>query len=136
MNREIMIKEAIRRMKKLGIHQPAIEQFQEDGTVTRSETKFGFHYWVEEPELEWIRTFEAEHNVLVYYVIRTEYVEVGTHDTYLYVENEREEWSMFDDNLPYMAIFGYVNNVTYPDYSEFGTIGIKVGPAGGLVRTA
>lgn len=43
---------------------------------------------------------------------------------------------MFDDNLPYMAIFGYVNNVTYPDYSEFGTIGIKVGPAGGLVRTA
>ncbi len=56
MNREIMIKEAIRRMKKLGIHQPTIEQFQEDGTVTRSETKFGFHYWVEEPELEWIRT--------------------------------------------------------------------------------
>lgn len=126
--------EAIRRMKMLGIFPETIKQF-EAGYVSRSEPPFGAYYWVEGEELEALRKFEEEHDCLVYTVVRS-YTSIGMMDSYLFVGDDVEEWELDRDDLKEGYAFSYTVNHNAPDCSEFGTIGIKLSVAAGLVRTS
>lgn len=126
--------EAIRRMKMLGIFPETIKQF-EAGYVSRSEPPFGAYYWVEGEELEALQKFEEEHDYLVYTVVRS-YTSIGMMDSYLFVGDDVEEWELDRDDLKDGYAFSYTVNYDAPDCSEFGTIGIKLSVAAGLVRTA
>lgn len=126
--------EAIRRMKMLGIFPETIKQF-EAGYVSRSEPPFGAYYWVEDEELEALRKFEEEHDCLVYTVVRS-YTSIGLMDSYLFVGDDIEGWELDRDDLENGYAFTYTVNYDAPDCSEYGTIGIKLAAAAGLVRTA
>lgn len=126
--------EAIRRMKMLGIFPETIKQF-EAGYVSRSEPPFGAYYWVDGEELEALRKFEEEHDCLVYTVVRS-YTSIGLMDSYLFVGDDVEEWELDRDDLENGYAFTYTVNHDAPDCSEYGTIGIKLAAAAGLVRTA
>ena len=126
--------EAIRRMKMLGIFPETIKQF-EAGYVSRSEPPFGAYYWVEGEELEALRKFEEEHDCLVYTVVRS-YTSIGMMDSYLFVGDDVEEWELDRDDLKDGYAFSYTVNHNAPDCSEFGTIGIKLSVAAGLVQTS
>lgn len=127
--------EAVRRMNLLGIYPETIRQFEKENLVSLSEPPFGAYFWVEGEELEAIRKFEAEHNALVYTVVRARYVELGKLDAYLFVGDEIEEWDADDEGLKKGEAFAYVVNHNDPWCSEFGCIGIELGLGAGLVRT-
>lgn len=125
--------EAVARMKLLGIFPQTIKQF-EQGYVSISEPPFGAFYWAEGEDLERIRQFEAEHNALVYVVVRS-YTEFGKMDCYLYVSDYDEEWPMDHEGIRDREVVAYVYNHDAPDCSEMGYIGIAPTPAAGLRRT-
>lgn len=127
--------EAIRRMERMGVYNETILQFK-DGHISYSQPPFGAFYWVDGEELEAIRAFEQKHNALVYMVVRCDFGDLGVMDSYLYVEDEQDEWGFFDDDIKHNIAFTYTVSYADPDCSEFGSIGIKMGLAGGPVRTA
>lgn len=134
-SKEAKKSEAIARMKALGVFPETIRQFEKEDLVSKSEPPFGAFYWVEDDELEELRTWEEEHNALVYLVVRS-YTTFGTMDSYLFVSDYEEEWEYDRNDLPCGIVFAYTLNRTYPDFSEFGSIGVKKTIAAGLVRTA
>lgn len=127
--------EAIRRMKRMGVYNETIRQFSA-GLISRSEPPFGAFYWVEDEDLDAVREFEEKHNALVYMVVRAYFGGFGMMDSYLFVEDERDEWAFFDNDMSINSTFTYTISYDDPDCSEFGSIGIKMGIAGGPVRTA
>lgn len=126
--------EAVKRMGMLFVHDETIRQFAEKGRISRSEPPFGTLYWVDNKELEEIRSWEAEHGARVYMVVRS-YTIFGTMDAYLYVSSNRDEWEDDQQLIRNGETFAYVVNRDAPFCSEPGSIGIKLTPAKGLVRT-
>lgn len=130
--------EAIARMKKLGIFPQTIKQFEDEGYISISEPPFGAFYWAEDEDLERIRQFEAEHNALVYVVIRS-YTNIGKMDSMLFVSDYPEEWEMdrgdVAGDVANWQQVAYVYNHDAPDCSEMGAIGIAPTAAAGLCRT-
>ena len=127
-------KEAIKRLKKLRVYEEVIEQFEKEGLINMSEPPFGACYWPTDNELTMIREFEQEHNAVVYHVIRS-FMEFGTCDCYLFVSDYEEEWEQEVEYTKRGSAFVYVYNHDEPAFSEFGSVGIKLTPAGGLART-
>ena len=133
--REEQKREAIARMKAIGIFPETIRQFERSGYVSVSEPPLGAWYWAEGEDLEHIREFESENDATVYCVIRTYYRELGVMDSYLYVSKYPEEW---DDDMALLNVgecCAYVYNRDDPELSEFGYIGFELTPAAGLLRT-
>lgn len=126
-------REAIRRMKKLGVYPETINQFKA-GYISRSEPPLGAFYWVEGEELKRIRKFESEYNALVYLVVRA-YTSFGTLDSYLYVSDHKDEWADDNDRLEHLCPFTYTANQTDPNLDDMGTICIEKTIAAGFVRT-
>lgn len=52
----------------------------------------------------------------------------------LYVSRFQNEWEMEKQELKRRAVLAYVNNISDPDNSEFGHIGISVDLTGKLSR--
>lgn len=125
--------EAVARMKALGIFPETVEQFEAMGRVGISEPPFGAFYWAEGEDLERIRSFEEQHDALVYAVVRS-FTVIGRMDAYLYVSDYAEEWDLDRDGLKGMEPLAYVYNHDMPDCSEFGCIGIELSTAAGLLR--
>lgn len=128
--------EAIRRMNRMGVFNATIRQFEKEGHISRSDPPFGAFYWVEDEDLDAVRKFEEKHNALVYMVVRAYFGGFCMMDSYLFVEDERDEWAFFDNDMSINSTFTYTISYNDPDCSEFGSIGIKMGIAGGPVRTA
>lgn len=143
--REKQSKEAQRRMIALGVPNEVINRFVAFGTKFFA-GKTGSEYkpissrplhkkW--ECAFDRISEFEAQHNALVYLVIRSESL-VGIMDSYLFVSASEDEWGQDcdllsrDEPCPHV----YVYNVTSPKCSQFGYIPIKKTDGGGLYRTA
>lgn len=126
-------KEAIFRMKKLGIYKPIVKQFQDENMVSESAPPMGACFWIEGEQLERIREFEKKHNALVYHVIHS-YSDFGEMESYLYVSDYKSEWNADHEDLAYGQQLAYVYNHDMPDCSEFGSIGIKLTAAAGLKR--
>lgn len=126
-------KEAIKRMKEWGIFPQTIKQFENEGLISESAPPFGACYWIEGEQLERVREFEKEHDALVYHVIHS-YTNIGEMEAYLYVSNYIDEWKYDHEDIKEGQQLCYVYNHDAPYCSEFGTIGIKLTPAAGLVR--
>ena len=124
--------QAIERMKKLGIMEQPIKEFEDEDKLNLSEVA-GYLYWLDDDEKEMVKKFEEENNALVYHIIKTN-TNIGMLYNLLYVSEHVEEWDMDMDDLSEEQAFAYVLNKTMPDCSEFGTIGIKPS-VGGLIRT-
>ena len=83
--------EAVERMRLLNIFDETIRQYAEDGFVSRSESPFGMLYWVQEEELDKLKSWEAKHDARVYLVIRSN-TQFGIVDSYLFVSKYKQEW--------------------------------------------
>lgn len=130
--RERQKAEAIERMKKLSIMEQPIKEFEEEGKLNLSGNG-GILYLLNDEQQKMVEDFEKEHNGLVYHVIH-QFTNIGELYNLLYVSEYVEEWKMDMDDLGEGQTLAYVVNVSMPDCSEFGTIGIQPS-AGGLVRT-
>ena len=119
----------------LKIYEPTIQQFKNEDLVSISQPPFGAYFWAEGEELELIKEFEAKHNALVYTVIRSYFRELGKMDSYLFVSDYKdEEWEMDRNDLSQHQALAWVYNHNEPVFSEFGSIGIELGAAAGLLR--
>lgn len=128
-------KEAIKRMKALGILPEAINQFRRGEPVMVSEPPFGGLYYVE-PELQKrIDDFENENNAVVYLVVRS-FTSIGKMDSLLFVSDYKEEWEMDVDDIKNGIVFTYTINYDMPDCSEFGSIGYVRTVAGSIIRVS
>ena len=82
---------ALELMRKLDIYKPYIKGFEKDNEVCFFEG-FGGFWAYQEPELqEKIKTFEKEHDCLVYAVTH-EYTEFGELYDFLVVTDYEEDW--------------------------------------------
>jgi len=127
-------KEAIKRLKKMRVHEEVIAQFEKENLINMSEPPFGACYWPSDDELAMIREFEQEHNAVVFHVVRS-FMEFGVCDCYLFVSDYEEEWEQEDEYTKRGSAFVYVYNHDEPAFSEFGSVGIELTPVGGLMRT-
>lgn len=131
--KEQMKQEALARMKLLKLYSVLLEDF-EDGKISYSEGEFGRLYRVKRKVEEVIQKFENRTGYLVYHVINND-TSIGHMLTLLYVSTEMDEWAADKQDLQEGCPLAYVENMTYPDCSEFGSVGVR--PAnGGVVRTA
>lgn len=124
-------KEAIKRMKALGIYSESIKQF-ERGMVSYSEPPMGANYWLDDEQKAIIKEFEEEYDALVYFGMRS-YTEFGKLDSFLYISDDEEEWFMDNADIQEGYAVAYVYNHDVPEYSEIGSIAVRE-RFGGLVR--
>lgn len=132
-SREDKKAEAVERMRKWGIYPPIINQFVEKDVVCESAPPLGACYWLNDEQKKRVAEFENKFNALVYHVIHT-YAEFGELENYLYVSDYKEEWGSDRADIKEECQLVYVNNLDAPFCSEFGSIGIKLTPAAGLLR--
>lgn len=133
MDRNLQKEEAIRRLKMLKIHPNALKEFEDSDTLNLSEG-VGILYWLTNEQKKYVEKFEKTYGAVVYHVIHSN-TEFGELLSFLFVGKDEDEWEMDRDDINEGYAFAYVENVTCPDCSEFGTIGIKP-QVGGIVRTA
>lgn len=126
--------EAIARMKAWGIFPETIDQFRKDDLVSESLPPMGACFWLDEAAKARVKEFEETHNALVYHVIHS-YTNFGELENYLYVSDHKDEWEYDLEDLQHGEQLCYVQNLSDPICSEFGTIGIALTPAAGLKRT-
>ena len=127
--------EAIKRMKTLDLYKPYIKLFEKDNKIFLSEMTGGVYEFDDDEELNAkVKAFEAEHDALVYHVIRT-MTQFGELYNFLYVSDYEEEWEMDNADITDGYALAYVWNKTDEWCSEFGSIGVR-GKFGGIVRTA
>lgn len=126
--------EAIKRMKAFGFFHEAIELFEADGTPLSSEPPWGAFYALNDQQKAAVHEFEEEYGGLVYSVIRSFHQEFGVIDNLLYVSDEKDEWPWDWGDIENMCPCIYAVNYNTPEFSEFGSIGVKMGVGAGLIR--
>lgn len=120
-------------MKLLKLYSVLLEDF-EDRKISYSEGEIGRLYRVKRKVEEVVQKFENRTGYLVYHVINND-TSIGHMLTLLYVSTEMDEWAADKQDLQEGCPLAYVENLTYPDCSEFGSVGVKPFN-GGVVRTA
>ena len=105
-----------------------------------NEPPWGAHYYVddEKPLVEKIKMLEERDNILVYAVVRSLVAFEGESvlmDSLLFVEDYKEEWEYFDEDIKDKIIMSYTINWDWEDCSEYGSIGVDYTQAAGLRRT-
>lgn len=126
-------KEAVSRMKKVGIFPETVHQFERGGKVSESAPPLGACFWLNEEQQKRAKEFEEKYDALVYHVIHT-FTEIGEMESYLYVSDHSDEWEDDRNMLSNGEVYAYVYNKDYPQDSEIGMIGFKLTPAAGLAR--
>lgn len=126
--------EAIKRMKAFGFLHEATELFEADGTPLSSEPPWGAFYALNDQQKAAVHEFEEEYGGLVYSVIRSFHQELGVIDNLLYVSDEKDEWPWDWGDIENMCPCIYAVNYNTPEFSEFGSIGVKMGAGAGLIR--
>lgn len=134
MDRVEMKEEALARMKALKLHKNVINEFKNEDKLNVSYPPFGALYWANEDEMKLIKAAEEHYNILVYHAIRTETI-FGSLLSMLYVSSYDEELEYDREDLEALCPHAYVENLSEPMFSEFGSIGIQP-VAGGILRTA
>lgn len=87
--REKQKAQAIERMKKLGIMEQPVKEFEDEGKLNLSENG-GLLYYLNEDEQKMVDDFEKENNGLVYHVIKSR-TTIGLMYALLYVSEYLEE---------------------------------------------
>lgn len=129
--REKMKKEALVRMKILGLHKNALKDLEQKDIVNLS--FFGALYFLDDGQKARVRQFEEESGGLVYHVIHN-YTDLGETLSFLYVDEYEDEWPRDREDLKEGIPLVYVANLTDEMYSEYGGIGVKP-YMGGVLRT-
>lgn len=133
--KEQMKQEALVRMKLLKLHPNVIKEFKEEDKLNYSMGIHGILYWATDEMKQIVESFEKKTGYTVYHLIDNNNEEIGRMLTLLYVSTEMEEWIYDRWDIQHGCLLAYVENMTYPDCSEFGSVGVR--PAnGGVVRTA
>lgn len=131
--------EAILRMKKLNIHENAINEFMNEGKLNLSEPAMGnmvgVLYWLNKAEKKMVKEWEEKTGYMVYHVIKTYFRELGLCYSFLYVSKDPDEWAMDNADMDEGIQYAYVKNMDDDWCSEYGSIGIK-SAFGGVLRTA
>ena len=142
MNKEELVKEAVRRMKMLGLGDKVIDGFAKDHIIScSSQTGFSSYPVVVDIVLtdvpnntltKYINNFEKEYNCMVYHVIEG-ICNFGAYLALLFVSEDKDGWE-WGDEIPFdythygkgdKAVSSFVYNFTYPDCSEFGDIIVR-----------
>lgn len=123
--------EALKRIKMLELHPNVARELEKESKLNASE-HMGALFWLKEGEEKVIRKIEEEYGVFIYHCIRT-YTQMGMLLSCLYVSSSEEEWEMERADLIENSPLAYVYNANYPDFSEFGGIGIRP-MFGGVIR--
>ena len=132
-SREEKKAEAIKRMRKLGIWNQAIREFEDHDIVLVTEPPIGAVYTLEDELKDRVAEFEEQHNALVYIVVRA-FTEFGKMDSLVFVSDYPEEWDMDNEDLDDGYVLTYTINYDMPDCSEIGSIIVRKTVAGGLER--
>ena len=132
--KEEMKQEALVRMKLLGLQYNVIRDFEAKETIYYSLGALGLLYLAFGEVVKVVQKFENQTGYLVYHVIDNN-TSIGRMLTLLYVSTEMDEWAADKQDLQEGCPLAYVENITYPDCSEFGSVGVKPFN-GGVVRTA
>lgn len=127
--------EAIKRMKAFGFFSDTVKLFEKNGTPLSSEPPWGAFYALNDQQKAAVHEFEEEYGGLVYSVIRSFHQELGVIDNLLYVSDEKDEWPWDWGDIENMCPCVYAVNYNTPEFSEFGSIGVKMGAGAGLIRT-
>ena len=121
-------------IKQLGMHENVLTEF-EVGTINASESG-GILYWANEHETEMITKLQADGDV-VWHIIRGIFVLGGVDECemtcYLLATEDDPSYLMVEDGE--YEVFAFVENISWPDCSEYGYIYVKPS-VGGIVRTA
>ena len=135
MTRQKQKQEALKRMKLLKLHSNVINEFKKEDVVYYSERQNaifdGILYWVSNnPQFKKvIQEFEEEYGAMVYHAQLTYFNGFGQCLSLLYVSKNEQEWEMDLNDLTTpdktKNVCAYVANVSCPEYSEFGYIGIE-----------
>ena len=128
--REKMKKEALDRMKILGLHENAIKDLEQDDVVNAS--FFGALYFLPDGQKARVKQFEDESGGFVYHVIQN-YTDFGEMLSFLFVSKYEDEWERDRAELKERLPFVYVANVSDEMCSEYGCIQIKP-YMGGVLR--
>ncbi|MBQ3295513.1 MAG: hypothetical protein IJH00_03410 [Erysipelotrichaceae bacterium] len=127
--------EALYRMESLRLKEDIIDNFK-NGELWQS-TSGGDLYRLSEDQDLRVLQFEENNNCTVYHVVHDEYTMTdGTKmemENYLYVSDSMSEWKEDREILKEGFAYSYVNNLTYPEFSELGEIGVAPRD-GGLIR--
>ena len=125
---------ALNFIKQLGMHENVLAEFNA-GTINASESG-GILYWANEHETETVTKLQSDGKV-VWHIIRGIFVLGGVDECemtcYLLATDEDTDRLVFEDGD--YEVFAYVENLSWPDCSEYGYIYVR--PSfGGLVRIA
>ncbi len=122
--------EAIKLMKALKLHTNVINEFKNENTLNKSETRSGILYWLTDEEKEIVNAFEKENpNALIYHIIKTNTLDFGTIYDLLFVTADDEDKKLYQDYINDNLVLSY--SVT--PFPESGLIKVKC-VNGGLVR--
>ncbi len=116
-------------MKMLELHQNVIDDFEKNNRLNKSETRFGLLFWLTDDEIKMVNYFESQYKVLVYHVIKTETVDLGTIYDLLYVTEDDVDMQFVIEKLNNNIVLSY----SITPFPEKGFISIKKSNDG-LVR--
>lgn len=130
-DKNVMLEEIETRMKKLKLSKGCINALIAHDTIWESEGH-GALYEINDKEKKIVKDFEARTNCKVYHIIHS-FATFGELYNLLYVSPDTEEWENDKLDIDNGYVFVYVENISDPICSEFGTIAV-VPQFGGLVR--
>ena len=134
MDREILKKEALKRMRKIGLMKECIDAFEKNKDVWVSEVAWILFNLSDRPEIkEKIKFFEEKNKALVYHLILDK-TKTRNHLIFFYVARDKGEWIRDNEDLDYNHSVCYVFTASDPEMSEIGGVGFKQ-CNGGIVRT-
>ena len=116
--------EAVFRMKKIGLPDEVITQFEENGVISRS-CPGGGYAPTDGEQQSFIKELEEVGHILIYFVIRSE-TGIGEIDSYLYVFDDEERWASERTELENGIADAYFHVHKAPRYSVFCTVGFEV----------
>lgn len=73
-----------------------------------------------------VRKLEEDFGCTVYAMIYNSYEELGDMLTLLTISSDESEWEQERDDLKAMQPIAYVHNFTYPEFSEWGTVLLRM----------
>ena len=128
--------EAVRRLKEIKYFEDHLKEFIKNDTIFRTEPD-GIEFFLTEEEQKIVSDFENKYETLVFHII-IDYMEFGTIYSLLYVSKYENEWEddlKLNQSTREFTTLSYVQNISDPNCSEFGSIRIY-NHLGGIIRTA
>ena len=120
---------AIKYLEQLKIYKPYINGFKSKGQKVCFYENFGGFWVFQEPEIEKkMHEIEKENNAICY-AITHEFADFGECWDFLLTTKigleENEEELYYEQNLNCFFALAYVYNISHPNWSELGRVGVQ-----------